>query len=50
MHWIWSWLVDPEGNDPQKLHMLDLMKIKEKVPKAHAWDRTQNNDLLTSFF
>ena len=39
-----------EGGMLQKMHVLDLMKTKEKIPKAHAWDRTQNNELLTSFF
>ena len=63
VHWIWFWLMDPEGDAldlvlasgpedaaPQKMHVLDLVKTKEKIPKAHAWDRTQNNELLTSFF
>ena len=43
--------MDPEGDasdlvpasgsedaSPQKKHMLDMVKTKEKLPKAHAWD------------
>ena len=50
MRWIWSWLMDQkddaldlmlasgsEDAAPQKMHVMDLVKTKEKHPKAHAW-------------
>ena len=42
MRWIWLWLMDPEDDDPQKVYVLDLAKTMDKMPKAHAWDRTQD--------
>ena len=48
-HLIWLRLMKSEDN-PSRCRRWIWWKKGEKMPEGHAWDWTQNHELLTSFF
>ena len=54
VHWIWSWLVCPESDSPQKVHVLDLILAdgpeSDALQKMHVLDlvKTKREDTKSS--